>query len=96
MYKYCQMCNLKILMRSVAQFFPSYSQINCMIPTCSSVASKKLAFHYILQNIEHRKRSLYLQEIISLGKIDEVWIKTLHLFLNAPLKIIPLQKFNNN
>ena len=83
-------------MRSVAQFFPSYTQTNSMIPTCSSAASKKLVLRYILQNIEHRKRSLYLQEIISLGKIDAVWNKTLRLFLNAPLKIIPLQKFNNN
>ena len=66
-----------------------------MIPACSTKASKKLAFRYVLENIEYRKRSLYLQEIISFSKINDAWRKLLSLYFAAPLKINPLQISKN-
>jgi hypothetical protein len=57
---------------------------------------KKLAFQSVLENIDTRKRSLFLQEIISLGKEDTVWIKVLNGFFNSPLKNLSVKSFSRN
>ena len=67
-----------------------------MIPTCSTAVTKKLAFRYILENIDYRKRCMHLQQIILLGKLNNVWSKALNLYFDIPFKSIPYQKFNRN
>jgi len=67
-----------------------------MKQACSTTASKKLAFRFILENIEYRKRSLYLQEIISFSKINDAWRMLLSIYFATPLKINPLQKISKN
>ncbi len=47
--------------------------------------TKRLALRYLLENIDFRKRSLYLQEIISLSRINDVWRQALIAFLNTPV-----------
>ena len=56
-----------------------------MIRTISTNTTKKLVLKHILENIDYRKRCLYLQEIISLGKVDDVWRQALSVFFNTPL-----------
>lgn len=60
------------------------------------MAANKLILQFILENIDYSKRCLYLQEIIMLGKIDEVWRKALLAFLDTPLNITPLKAFSKN
>ena len=50
----------------------------------SSSVTKKLALRFILDNIEYRKKCLYLQEIISMGRKDEVWRMALTSFFDTP------------
>jgi hypothetical protein len=59
-------------------------------------ASKKLLLRFVLDSIEFRKRSAYLQDIISLSKIDDVWRQALLSFFNIPLQTIPLKAFSLN
>ena len=47
-----------------------------------SPASKKLVFQFIMEHIDYRKRCLYLQEIISMGKINDVWRRALMTFFD--------------
>lgn len=51
-----------------------------------SIATKKLVLRFILDNIELRKRSAYLQDIIFLSKMDIVWKQALLSFFNIPLE----------
>ena len=62
----------------------------------SSKTTKQLAFRFILQHIDYRKRCLFLQEIISLAKRDEISKHILTRFFDVPLKTIPLKEFNKN
>jgi hypothetical protein len=62
----------------------------------SSDVTKKLALRYILENIDYYKRCLYLQEIISLGKINDVWRQALTTFLNTPVGNFSLKAFSKN
>jgi hypothetical protein len=62
----------------------------------SSDATKRLALQYILENIDYYKRCLYLQEIISLGKINDVWRKALTTILNTPVDNLSLKVFSKN
>ncbi len=62
----------------------------------SSKASKKLALRFILENIDYRKRSLYLQEIISLGKINDVWRRALSAFFDTPFHHSSMKSFSKN
>jgi len=55
-----------------------------MIGLTSDSISKKLAFQYILDNIDFRKRSLYLQEIIALGKENKIWKQAILSFFDTP------------
>lgn len=57
---------------------------------------KQLALRFILENIDYRKRCLYLQDIISLGKTDDVWRRALERFFDIPLKGLPFKKFSQN
>lgn len=67
-----------------------------MTRTFSSQITKKLVIRFILENIDYRKRCLYLQEIIALGKADAVWLKALAAFFDTPVKDFPLKKFSKN
>ncbi|MEI9911560.1 MAG: hypothetical protein WDO71_19040 [Bacteroidota bacterium] len=67
-----------------------------MTRTFSSHATKKLVIRFILENIDYRKRCLYLQDIIALGKADDVWLKALSAFLDTPVKNFPLKTFSKN
>lgn len=62
----------------------------------SSAASKRLALKFILDNIDYRKKSLYLQEIIALGKTNEVWLNALTTFFDTPYRIFSDKKINKN
>ena len=62
----------------------------------SSDVTKKLALRYILDNIDYRKRCMYLQEIISLGRLYDVWRQALTAFLNTPVDKFSLTGFSKN
>ncbi len=51
----------------------------------SSPATKKLLLQFVLENIDFRKRCLYLQEIIDMGKTNDVWRQALVTFLDSSL-----------
>jgi hypothetical protein len=72
------------------------AEIMLMISTHSSEASKKLALRFILENIDYRKRCLYLQEIILLSKINDTWRQALAVFFDAPINNLSLKVFSNN
>ena len=67
-----------------------------MIPVFSSTVTKKLVLQFAQQNIDFRKRSIYLQEIITIGKTNEVWIKALKIFFDTPLSKNSLKAFSKN
>ncbi|MGZ8524785.1 MAG: hypothetical protein ACXWV1_10175 [Chitinophagaceae bacterium] len=67
-----------------------------MIRNCTSKATKKLALGFILENIDYRKRSLYLQEIISLSRMNDVWRKALSTFFDTPLNNFSPKTFSKN
>jgi hypothetical protein len=62
----------------------------------TSTESKKLALRFVLENIDYRKRSLYLQEIISLGKINDVWRRALSAFFDTPFHAPAVQSLSKN
>jgi hypothetical protein len=62
----------------------------------SSDVTKKLALRYLLDNIDFRKRSLYLQEIISLARKSYVWRQALTAFLNTPVDNFAIRVFSKN
>lgn len=67
-----------------------------MLPVFTSSVTKKLVIQYAQQNIDIRKRSVYLQDIISFGKTNEVWIKALKIFFDTPLSKNSLKAFCKN
>jgi hypothetical protein len=67
-----------------------------MTDTHSSEVAKKLAFRFILENIDYRKRCLYLQEIISLGKVNDAWRKALAVFFDCSTNNFSLKAFSKN
>ena len=67
-----------------------------MIRTNTSPAAKKLLLRFILENIDYRKRSLYLQEIISMSRFNDVWRKALVSFFNTPATNVSLKEFSKN
>lgn len=46
---------------------------------------KKLALQYILTNAEYRKKCLYLQEIITMSRRDDLWRKALLIYFDSPV-----------
>ncbi|MEO5948649.1 MAG: hypothetical protein ABIP79_17675 [Chitinophagaceae bacterium] len=69
-----------------------------MVPVFTSTVTKRLVLQYAQQNIDFRKRSAYLQEIISLGKMNKVWISALNIFFDTdtPLSKNYLKAFSKN
>lgn len=67
-----------------------------MVNSESSKATKELLFSFVLENLEYRKKCLYLQEIVSMGKSDNVWQKALLAFFDTPLKTNPPAAFCKN
>jgi hypothetical protein len=67
-----------------------------MIPIYSSKATKKLALRFVLENLDFRKKSLYLQEIISLSKMNDVWRRALAAFFDTPMSETSLATFSKN
>ncbi len=59
-------------------------------------ATKELLLLFILDHIEFKKRSVYLQDIIKLSKTNEVWNRALFTFLDTPLKAVPEKIFSLN
>jgi hypothetical protein len=62
-----------------------------MVRAYSSIATRKLVLQFILDSIDYNKRSIYLQEIISLGKINDVWRRALSAFLDNPTNNFTIQ-----
>jgi hypothetical protein len=68
-----------------------------MIHPHSSRATKKLLLQFIQENADCNKRSRYLQEIISMGKLDDLWRKTLSTFLDTGMPdTFSLNAFSKN
>jgi hypothetical protein len=67
-----------------------------MINTDSSMATKILVLRSILDNIDYRKRCLFLQEIISLSKVNDVWRHALTAFFESPLNDSSTKAFSKN
>jgi hypothetical protein len=55
--------------------------------TCpgSSNTTKKLLLQFVKESAEYHKRCSYLQEIILMGKIDDVWRRALITYLDTSL-----------
>ena len=67
-----------------------------MTPTYSSQTTKELAVRFVLENIDYRKRCLYLQEIISMGRENDVWRQALAAFLDTPPNKLSIKAFSKN
>jgi len=61
-----------------------------------SDAAKKLALKFVLDNIEYKKKCLYLQEIIAMGKVDNLWMKALTAFFDTPMNTNSFRLLNKN
>ena len=62
----------------------------------SSSVTKKLALRFILDNIDYRKKCLYLQEIISMGRKNDEWRKALATFFDTPMARFSIKTLNKN
>ena len=80
----------------LAQFFVVYYKTNTMVPVFTSSVTKKLVLQYAQQNIDFRKRSLYLQEIITIGKTNKLWLDALVVFFDTPLTSNAKRCFSKN
>ena len=67
-----------------------------MISTFSSEVTRKLAFRFILDSIEYRKRCRGLQDIIFLSKMYEIWRQALITFLDTPVNSHSFKALNKN
>ena len=67
-----------------------------MTITVSSDATKKLLLQFIIENIDYRKRCLYLQEIIAMGRANDVWHKALTMFFKEPMNPCSVKSFSKN
>jgi hypothetical protein len=62
----------------------------------NSTDAKKLVLRFILENIDFRKRSLYLQEIISMSRINDTWRRALAAFFDTPAAQVSMKAFSKN
>lgn len=62
----------------------------------TSTATKKLLLQYVMENIEIRKRSNDLLEIILIGKKHHVWMKALNQYFEVPDSVNALKILSNN
>lgn len=67
-----------------------------MINTYSNEAAKKLVVRYILNDIDYKKKCLYLQEIIAMGRKDNLWIRALSAYFDSPMDHPAIIKFCKN
>ncbi len=67
-----------------------------MTGTPTSKAAKKLVVQFLLDNVDFRKRSLYLQEIIRMSRTNDVWRKALMAFFDTPAEYFPEAAFCKN
>jgi hypothetical protein len=67
-----------------------------MLLLYSCNVSKKLVLKFILEHIEYRKRCLYLQEIIAMGKRHEIWRRALASFFEERISRGGDQSFSSN
>lgn len=67
-----------------------------MTGTNTTKATKKLAVQFLMDNIDYRKRCLYLQEIISMSRVNDVWRKALMAFFDTPVENFPSKAFCKN
>jgi len=58
--------------------------------------AKKLVLRFIMDNIDYRKRSLYLQEIIGLSRVNDTWRRALAAFFDTPATNFSLKTFSKN
>jgi hypothetical protein len=58
--------------------------------------AKKLVLRFIMDNIDYRKRSLYLQEIISMSRVNDTWRRALAAFFDTPATNISMKTFSKN
>lgn len=64
--------------------FSKANKTNLMTHPYSSLTTKKLLIVFLEESINYRKKCIYLQEIISLGKLNDVWRKALISFFDSP------------
>lgn len=57
---------------------------------------KKLALQFILQHADYRKRCKYLQEIIAMGRRDDLWRKALLAYLDTPVSSAAFRRPGKN
>lgn len=62
----------------------------------SSSVTKKLLLRYIIDNINYKKRCQYLQEIISMGRENEIWLQALNLYFKEPMNVVSPGFFSKN
>ena len=62
----------------------------------ASRAARELVFQFVLDSIEQKKKSTYLQEIIAMGKKDRVWNQFLNHFLEENNSIEFNWEFSTN
>jgi hypothetical protein len=62
----------------------------------STDATKELLLHFIMENIDYRKRCSHLQEIIAMGRVNTIWHKALTMFFKEPMHIITTKTFSKN
>ena len=62
----------------------------------SSDATKKLLLQYIIENIEYRKRCLYLQDIINMGRENNIWHRALIDFFNDSMNTPSIKNICQN
>ncbi len=62
----------------------------------ASRAARELVFQFVLENIEQKNKSSYLQEIVAMGKKDRVWNHFLNNFFEASDNIDFHWKFSSN
>jgi len=62
----------------------------------TSEVTKKLVFNLVLENIDYRQKCLYIQEIISLGKENDVWWRALYILFDMPENSFSLKTFCKN
>lgn len=63
-----------------------------MLSSKTSSTTRKLVLRFVLDHVDFRKRSLYLQEIIRMGRKDDCWRKALLIFLDSPFHTINKQQ----
>lgn len=64
-----------------------------MLRARSTPTTKKLVLRFVLDNLDYRKRSLYLQEIINMGKKEDCWRKALVAYFDTPYKSTSVQDY---